>query len=331
VREQLNRAEGCLFGGAVGDAMGMPASFMTRRQIKSTYGYIKDFLPPDPGIQNVHTGLREGDITDDTYESLIVARVLVENKGFHEKEFYRLMKEWAIENSMLESDVIGPNTRKFLTALIANIDPKEGSRMGDTNGSAMRVAPVGIYYWKDPQACMKAAAASSMPSHGSSPAVAAAVAVAMACGAGIRGDSTPEQIMEEAIRGAEYGEKVGYDIPAPSVSMRIRYAKEAVDGMKGHPMSHIIDRLAGVLGAGMKAYESIPLALGIFYAAKGDPKIGIPAAVNAGDDADTNGAICGAICGAYSGIQAIPGQWTCRVNIGVENDLRALGQALLGG
>lgn len=329
MREQLNRAVGCLYGGAVGDAMGMPASFMTRKQIKTTYGYINDFLTPDRNAQNVHITLGKGDITDDTYESLIIAKVLTENNGFEEKDFCRLMKEWAVANNILESDMIGPSTRRFLTALMEGKDTKEGARLGDTNGSAMRVAPIGIYYWEDPKACMDAAVASSLPSHGSAPAVGAAVAIAVACGAGIKGEHTPAQIMEEAIEGARYGESLGFDIPSPSVSMRIIYAKETVERMEGHPMSDIIDQLVGVLGAGMKSYESIPLSLGIFYAAKGDPRIGIPAAVNAGDDADTNGAICGAVCGAYSGIQAIPGEWTCRVNIENGSDLRTIAQALL--
>ena len=43
----LDRAYGALVGGAIGDAMGMPASFLTRRQITNTYGYILDFLEPE--------------------------------------------------------------------------------------------------------------------------------------------------------------------------------------------------------------------------------------------------------------------------------------------
>ena len=42
----LDRAYGALAGGAVGDAMGMPASFLTRSQIEKSYGYIRDFLEP---------------------------------------------------------------------------------------------------------------------------------------------------------------------------------------------------------------------------------------------------------------------------------------------
>lgn len=329
MERRLDRAMGCLYGGAIGDAMGAPASFMTRNQIRSVYGYIDDFLSPDRKVQKTHTRLGAGDITDDTYESLIMANVLMENKGFDQKSFCRLMQEWAIKNNILQGDLIGPSTRRFLVALIEGRDPGEGAKHGDTNGSAMRVAPVGIYYWNSSAACLEAAVKSSLPSHGSAPGVAAAAAVAAACAAGVRGGFTPLQIMEEAAKGAAHGETMGFDIPAPSVARRIFYAKETVEKMKKRPITDIIDELVGILGAGMKAYESIPLALGIFYAAGGDPAIGIPAAVNAGDDADTNGSICGAICGAFSGMQTIPDMWARRIHARLDVDLRQLARALL--
>ena len=39
--DRLDRAYGALVGGAIGDAMGMPASFLTRQQIRTAYGYIQ--------------------------------------------------------------------------------------------------------------------------------------------------------------------------------------------------------------------------------------------------------------------------------------------------
>ena len=78
-------------------------------------------------------------------------------------------------------------------------------------------------------------------------------------------------------------------------------------------MNAVLDELVGIIGAGMQAYESIPYSLGVFYAANGDAKEGIIAAINGGDDADTNGAICGNICGAFSGADAIPEEWKRRV------------------
>lgn len=51
--DRLDRAYGALVGGAIGDAMGMPASFLTRQQIRTAYGYIQDFLTPQKEVQSL--------------------------------------------------------------------------------------------------------------------------------------------------------------------------------------------------------------------------------------------------------------------------------------
>ncbi len=325
----LDRAWGCLTGGAIGDAMGMPASFFTRNKIKETYGYIEDFLEPIKEVQAYHGELKAGEITDDTQESIIITQVLIEKGVFNKEIFTEKMRQWAIENKMLESTVIGPSTRRFLSAAVEGKDPSEGAKTSDTNGSAMRVAPVGIRYYHDFDLCAKVAAESSLPSHGSAPAVAAACAVAVACAAGIRGGFSPGQIMEEARKAAIYGEGIGFDITAPSVSKRIALAKRIVDEKKAGGINGVLDELVGIFGAGMKSYESIPIALGVFYAIEGNAKEGIVAAVNAGDDADTNASICGAICGAYSGIKELPEEWISRVETTSGVDFRNLATQLL--
>lgn len=326
----LDRAYGALVGGAIGDAMGMPASFLTREQIKNTYGYIKDFLKPDDDVQKYHGSLEAGDITDDTMESIIVSKVLIEHNGFSEEAFNNEMKKWAIEQKMLESTVIGPSTRRYLTALIEGRDPKETSGKGNTNGSAMRAAPIGVKYYNDIAKCIEAAVASSLPSHGSKPAVAAACAVAAAVSGGVHGGYSPNEILNMAYDAALYGEKEGADITAPMVSKRIKLIESIVDSVGEGSINDILDEIAGVFGASMFAYESVPVALAIFYAVNGNAKEGILGAVNTGDDADTNGSICGNICGAYSGASGLPDEWKERVQKTSSVDFKTEAQKLIG-
>lgn len=326
----LDRAYGALVGGAIGDAMGMPASFLTREQIKNTYGYIKDFLKPDDDVQKYHGSLEAGNITDDTMESIIVSKVLIEHNGFSEEAFNNEMKKWAIEQKMLESTVIGPSTRRYLTALIEGRDPKETSGKGNTNGSAMRAAPIGVKYYNDIAKCIEAAAASSLPSHGSKPAVAAACAVAAAVSGGVHGGYSPNEILNMAYDAALYGEKKGADITAPMVSKRIKLIESIVDSVGEGSINDILDEIAGVFGASMFAYESVPVALAIFYAVNGNAKEGILGAVNTGDDADTNGSICGNICGAYSGASGLPDEWKERVQKTSSVDFKTEAQKLIG-
>lgn len=325
----LDRAYGALIGGAIGDAMGMPASFFTRAQIGETYGYIEDFLEPEKDVQGYHGNLQAAEITDDTMESIIICNVLLEKNGFSEETFNQAMKEWAIEQKMLESTVIGPSTRRYLTALIEGRDPKLEAGKGNTNGSAMRVAPIGVKYHYDIAKCIEAAAASSLPSHGSKPAVAAACAVAAAVAGGVAGGYSVNEILNIAYDAAVFGEKKGTEITAPSVSKRIRLIEHIVDGCGEAPMEDILDEIIGIFGASMFAYESVPLSLGAFYAANGHGARGVLAAINAGDDADTNGAICGNICGAYSGASSFPDVWKDRVQKTSCLDMKGMAEKLI--
>jgi len=153
--------------------------------------------------------------------------------------------------------------------------------------------------------------------------------VAAACAAGVSGSFSVDEIISEAITAAEYGEETGFDIPAPKVSKRIALARRIVDENMDKGLQKVIDELVCILGAGMKAYESVPLSLGVFYAVRGDAREGILAAVNAGDDADTNGSICGAVCGACSGAGALPDEWIRRIERKNNTDFTKIAELLL--
>ncbi len=324
----IKRALGCLIGSAIGDAMGMPASFMSPGQIKRIYGRITDFLPPDQE-QIQHGKLAQGSITDDTEESLIIADVLLQAGRFDQTLFIQKMKKWAIEADMLNTTVIGPSTRRFLEAIVNDQDPRENGKIGDTNGAAMRVAPVGIFHHADVAKAIRAAIESASVSHGSKPGLASAAAVAAAIATAIQGECTVRAVLEAALLGATEGEKAGFDIPAPSVSARIGLAMKVVDEYREAPVDEISHRLYQLIGAGMKSYESIPLSLGVFYAANGEFEPGLLSAINLGDDADTNGAIVGALCGAYCGADHIKPEWIEKLQRTNQIDFMQIAKGLL--
>lgn len=308
--------------------MGMPASFMTPEMIKNTYGRITGFLPPAKE-QIPHGELAEGMITDDTEESLIIANVLIESGRFDQTIFIQEMKNWAIRADMLNTDIIGPSTRRFLEAIISNQDPREGGKTGDTNGAAMRVSPIGIFYHGDMDRAIQAAIESAILSHGSKPGLASAAAIAAGIAIAIEGDCTPGDVLQAALAGAIKGEKAGFDIPAPSVTARINLVLDLVDHLRNQPLEAISYRLYQIFGASMKSYESIPFSLGIFYASHGNFQEGLMAAINMGDDADTNGAIVGALCGAYSGVGNINPGWIEKIQQTNLIDFKTIAEKLL--
>ncbi|WPC44035.1 ADP-ribosylglycohydrolase family protein [Clostridium sp. JS66] len=304
----LDRAYGTLIGSAIGDGMGMPASFMTPDQIKKSYGKIVGFNKPS-SEQIAHGSLNEGEITDDTEESIIIASVLIEKSGFNRELFVDKMREWAIKNKMLKTTVIGPSTRRFLTSIINGEDYIKAGRLGDTNGGAMRAAPIGIFHHEDIKMATEDAFESAIVSHGSKPGAGSTCAIAAAVSCAVEGKASIDKVMKSAIYGAHYGEENGYDIPAPSIEERIKLAMEVVDRNKDKSLDEVSKMLYRLIGAGMKSYESIPLSLGVFYAGGGNYEECLTAVINIGDDADTNGSIVGALCGAFKGASNIRDEW----------------------
>lgn len=322
-----DRAYGCLICSAIGDAMGMPASFMSPEQIQQVYGRITDFVKPSKE-QIAHANLDDGQITDDTEEALIVSSVLIEAKTFDLNLFIDKMRTWAIEKNMLETTVIGPSTRRFLEALVEGTDFSQTARYGDTNGGAMRVMPIGIFHHGNKQKTIEDSILSAKPSHASKPGTAATCAIAAAVSLAIDGSSL-EQVMEAALYGAQIGEKAGFDIPAPSVAARIQLATDLVNKNRHKKFEQICYELYRYIGASMKSYESIPLSLGIFYAAKGNVEKGIIGAVNIGDDADTNASIVGGLCGAFSGTDNVNPHWVDRIQRENNINFKEIAKALV--
>ena len=72
----------------------------------------------------------------------------------------------------------------------------------------------------------------------------------------------------------------------------------------------MLDVLVAILGASMMSYESVGHRLRRLLCHGVERGL---AAVNAGDDVDTNGSICGNLCGAYNGAGAFPSTWQARV------------------
>ena len=75
--EIKNRCVGAILGFAIGDAIGMPAEFLSREEIKRCYGKpISTFIRAHPGHANDF--LSPGSYTDNTQVMLTTAECLIE-------------------------------------------------------------------------------------------------------------------------------------------------------------------------------------------------------------------------------------------------------------
>ena len=164
------------------------------------------------------------------------------------------------------------------------------------NGSAMRVAPVGLLHSQNPGAAdlvHRDAELSSVMTHRHPEAIAGARAVAYVVWRAASGSLDTSTLI------AETREFVGPSRLADNLG-------RAGDLLaKGTPTQEAL-RMLGTTGF---VVHTVASALFCFLKTPSDFERSVIEAVMGGDDADTTAAITGAISGAYNGIEAIPARW----------------------
>lgn len=63
------------------------------------------------------------------------------------------------------------------------------------------------------------------------------------------------------------------------------------------------------IGVGPLSWETVPSALAIFSACKGDIQKALLITANMGGDTDTLGSLAGGLCGAKNGLGSVPKRW----------------------
>ena len=69
----LKKVQGCLYGGAIGDAMGGVAEWRTPDEIRERYGYITDLVEAWDGPAD-QSGRGDGRYTDDSHMVQLLIR-----------------------------------------------------------------------------------------------------------------------------------------------------------------------------------------------------------------------------------------------------------------
>ena len=300
IEVSFNRAMGALLGVAIGDAMGMPTQTLNREQILSTYGHVADFMSAVPH-QPVSGGLAAGTITDDTEQTILLARQLIEDgNSFDEEKWVRSLLTWEKEtHARGVNDLLGPSTRRAINALLKGVAASETGRFGTTN-SAMRITPVGISVAAEPLSrLVDAVEETCRVTHNTSEAIGSAAAVAVVISAGVAGGSF-EDAAPLALAAARLGEHRGCPATTGSISARIERALELASQAPQDWAS-----IAEKIGTSVAAIESVPMAFAVVRLSGCDVWKAAVLSANIGDDTDTIGAIACAMAGATTGAAAI--------------------------
>jgi poly(ADP-ribose) glycohydrolase ARH3 len=271
---------GCLIGSAVGDALG--SSF-------------EGFMSSSVDAESFH-----GRWTDDTHMMIGVAESLIANKGFDGNH----MAQTFIKNYEQEpwrGYASGPpRVFRWIKSGVAWNEAAKRlfSGVGSFgNGAAMRVAPVGLFYYDDLEKLRAVAHSQSQITHthelGMEGAALQAYAVALAVKASPSCNFDPHTFLAELKN----------------------FANNEVYRMKLDKMRKLLaeaaDKAAVVreLGNGVEAHNSVPTAIYCFLRNWSSFEDAVLYAVSLGGDTDTIGAMTGAISGAYHGVESIPELW----------------------
>lgn len=317
----LTRCKGCLFGGAIGDALGYPIEFMSQESIFDKYG-------PD-GLTDYVLTNNVAQISDDTQMTLFTAAAIICAKNQFPRQclndgviipyIFHCYQDWLLTQT---EDYPLPDTTSTYSNLVHIPELFARRAPGTTCMEALRGRQMGTITkpLNDSKGCggVMRVAPLALVLHGK--------------------DISPTQtaLLGAKVAAITHGHELGY-IPAAALSFMIAELlngislEEAVKHINPviislFPISENLNRLLllieqaqtlahlnapateafKLLGEGWVAEET--LAISIYCALKHSKNFekGILTAVNHSGDSDSTGSITGQILGAYLGFEAIP-------------------------
>lgn len=278
---QRDRALGAVLGLAVGDAIGTTVEF----RLRDSFVHLTDMVGGGP------FQLKPGEWTDDTAMALALGESLLACGELDQFDLLDRFVEWWRDGRYSCTGRcfdIGLTVRSALARWQDTGDPNAGSDdpRSAGNGSLMRLSPVAVRYFRDPDALVDAAARQSRTTHRAPEAVDACVLFA--------------QILADAING----------LPAADV---LRRRREAYAGAIG-------DIAAGLWLARSRddirssGYVAHSLEAALWCVSRTETfRDAVLTAANLGEDADTTAAITGQLAGALYGMSGIPQPFLSRL------------------
>lgn len=330
---KLKVFEGCLLGGAVGDALGAAVEFDSLSAIRNEHG-------PDGITDFAEAYGRLGSITDDTQMTLFTAEGLLRAETRHSHRgicypariiYHAYMRWLQTQGRLIDDEEITTSvyeTQSWLrdvpemNALRAPgttcLNALETGRMGTIEepindrkgcGGVMRVAPIGLLALDPFRLGCEAAAIT----HGHPSGYLSAGVLSLVISRLLHGESLLEAV-EHAIY-IELVKHTGHEETLAACDAAIKLAKFHL-GAESHLSdgeTPVFERPCGEavesLGAGWIAEEALAISIYCALVHEKDFEKGVILSVNHSGDSDSTGAITGNILGVINGVGAIPQRW----------------------
>jgi len=300
----LDKFQGSLLGVAIGDTLGRPFEGKLRTDIYSNFTNFEDFIQNKKNLFKTYT--------DDTQLTLHTAEALIQGNGFNINNFISEYVKW------LDDPPIGAGYGciSSINKLKYGIPWENAASNSGGNGTAMRVAPIGLFYYKDVKGLKQAAIKSSIITHSHPAASAGSLVIARAIAYLIDKDPkirfSVDQFFDVIISSISYSQEEIWDEFIEilhklksnlHVSIEAGLIKFSQVGVKS---PFFIEDYLGHAFVHPYAISTVICSLFIFLKKLNSFKDCIFELATAGGDSDTVGAIGGALAGAYFGFKNIP-------------------------
>lgn len=297
-----------IVGTAIGDSLGMPFEMKkpTFPPLMAWNGNYSD------SIASKWHNLKSGQWTDDTQMSIYLTESLVRMNGFDPDDVAKSYLAW-FESGDCRG--MGGTTRDALTKVKNGASWKESGMTGEKiggNGTAMRAAPIGIFYRNDLNKVIEVVSTDAIITHNVPEAIAGSIAIAVANALLVTRQAEPKNIIDAVLP----------FIPPSAVRQHIVVAKRI--------LAEDLDGEAGLRILGTMGYVVETVAAALYCVSKYTTyQNTVIAAVKGGGDADTTAAIAGAMAGSYYGLEGIPEKY--RKGVEAFDMLRVLDDKLFHG
>jgi len=340
------KSVGTVVGMAVGSALGAPAKGKSTEEVASDLGRIDSYresfdlaaLVESAGDEvseelemQASRWLPAGVYAEDTQQALAICDCLIHEEDLNGETFADLLCRLSRPRSRGAWFGVLRGVGRSFKESVRSLEDGENWRLSgqesSSNGAAMRVAPLGVYFRDDTDKLKQRVIDQSVLTHRDPMAIAAAQAVAHAVALVLPMRKAPapgellEQILDQ-VRAAEELAAGQEDGMIPNIAELKNGFSEALAKISDHlelPLEEGLAKIAehaeatserpGVGATGGYVLSSVVTSLYIFLKNLGTYERAVLAAVNHGGEADTMGAIVGALAGALHGFHAIPARW----------------------
>ena len=295
-----DKIAGVIYGMSLGDAMGMPAELWGRNRAKKFFGgTITEFLD-GPQENDVAMYYKKGQFTDDTGQALVLLDSISSTSYVPDvKDIANRLLEWAKREHAFENNILGPTSKAALTNLRNGVEDKTVTDKALSNGSAMRIAPIGcLFSPEQKEELVEYVYGVSRATHTSDVTIAGASMIAMGVSSALV-HTNFEQVIEDILSIEELGYQKGCETFSASLGERTKIGLELAKKYRDDE-EQFLKKIYDIVGTGVGIIESVPAAISIAYYAQ-NPNRACILCANLGGDTDTIGAMATAICGAFTG------------------------------